>query len=96
MVFNPFKKPTPITMEDFLYSPSKEHPPLAIMQYDAPERMGLKTATSIFSNIEYAFFEIVRDIPDKASLEVVKSAFENMLSKEKIEEIVNFVENLRK
>ncbi|MDO4902414.1 MAG: hypothetical protein Q4A21_02550 [bacterium] len=96
MVFNPFEKPTPITMGDFLYSPSKGHLPLAIMRYDVPEMMKSKTATLIFSNIEYAFFEIARDIPDKASLEVVKSAFESMLSKERIEEIVNFVESLRK
>lgn len=96
MVFNPFEKPTPITMEDFLYSPSKEHPPLAIMQYDVPERTKSKTATLIFSNIEYAFFEIARDIPDEKSLEIVCKSFENMLSKEQIEEILNFVESLRK
>lgn len=96
MSFNPMENPGPMRKEDFHYKAhdrvlSKANPALV-----AADVVRANTASTIFSGIEYTFYDIAKSISDRKSLEIICEKFENLLSKEKIEEILSFVESLRK
>lgn len=96
MSFNPMKNPGPTRKEHFDYKAPDMQSSKANNVLTTADRVRINTASTIFSSIEYTFFDIAKTVSDKKSLEIICEKFENLLSKEKIEEIINFVESLRK